>query len=193
MGIFRQIGKVLINFKQDDAALNDLFALFIQAGASPHSRELMVSLLNTDSKHEILWHGIEQLQIFTHVYEKSEFQGPWNQLIKGAQSLKESPAYQKLKIGDALQPLLRFLEQRDVAGNPTSPEDQALSQKFVHYGARLLNEQDLEQFLVLSKTEPESFYQTLETLADTLSSPKNPKGSQPFRDFMAMVRRSLAH
>ena len=103
--------------------------------------------------------------------------------------MTQSSQYKSLQVTAVLRPILNFLEQRPTSpGTALTAEETALSTQILLYGSQLLKGKDLEQFLLLSKSNPDGFYQLLTTLAEYEGT--GPNGS--LRDFLAMVRRSFS-
>jgi len=130
------------------------------------------------------------MEIFKAIYETPAAKAGWQNFNQNSRKLLDSDAYKALKAGDALRPVLNFLEQRNPAQSTVtlSRDEKELSDKLRKSGAKMLREKQLEAYLLLSKNHPTEFYAALQTLSRVIG-----EGTHgDLKDFLKMVRRSLS-
>ncbi len=128
------------------------------------------------------------MEVAKSVYEQEDSKRLWKVFKDKVDNISKTKEYKDLKLDEEIRPILLFLEERNsLDGKPRAADEKELANKFRNYLASMLQGKDLDQYLILSKNNPEKFYKLLSTLSKYMKNGDHLE----LRDLLKMMRRSV--
>lgn len=123
--------------------------------------------------------AIDSMRLIQALNENSEASQAWEEVQSRVKQLSELDDYKRLDLDQILKEILTFFEESSA---DSLARDTARNLRF--YLARRLDEKDLDQFLILSVSQPEGTLGFLRTLGQEVEN-------QDLVTFFAFIRRSI--